>query len=84
MCYKTIFNVKLLFCFHFRVEVSIEEEEDAEEECVGENSSDWLQSDGDLSVGAAHSKINIRYFAISVSPPDTLRIFTSLRVILVL
>lgn len=40
-------------CFRFRVEVSVEEEEDLEEEGGGENSSDWLQLDGDLSVGAA-------------------------------
>lgn len=58
MCYKRVSNAKLLVCFHFRLEVSADEEEDVEEEAGEENSSDLREEqDGDLSVGAAHSKI---------------------------
>lgn len=89
MCCKTIFHVKLFVCFvHFRVEASVEasveDEEDVEEEGDGGNSSDLLQSDADLSVSAAHCNNKKKKFAISVCLPDTLRISTSLRVILVL
>lgn len=70
-----------MVCFLFRLEVSVKEEEDEEEEGGGENSSDWLQSECDLSVGAAYSKIKITLSAISVVLTDTLRISTSFRVI---
>lgn len=83
MCYKRVSHAKLLVCFHVRLEVSVDEEEDVEEEAGEENPSDLREEqDGDLSVGAAHSKIKkISFFAISVNFPDTVWIFTSLRVI---
>lgn len=51
-------HAKLLVCFHFRLGVSVDEEEVVEEEAGEEDSSDWREEqDGGLSVGAAHSKI---------------------------
>lgn len=78
-------HAKLLVCFHFRLEVSADEEEDVEEEAGEENSSDLREEpDGDLSVGAAHSKIKKSDFLLFQFIFLTLWIFTSLRVILAL